>query len=113
MALHSTRCNQGKVTATNPSEINLVASLIALPGKETELRGVLRGLVTPSRNESGCRRYDMYASDHQGKVLAIETWESRQALDEHMQTPHFKEAATKFPELVQGGLTLDFLEPIG
>ena len=99
--------------ATNPSEINLVASLIALPGKEGELRGVIRGLVTPSRNERGCRRYDLYASNNQGKFIVLETWESRQALDEHMQTPHFKEAAAKFPELVQGGLTLDFLEPIG
>ena len=97
---------------TNSSEINLVASLVALPGKEGESREVLRGLVTPSRNDRGCGRYDMYTSDHQGKFFAVETWESRQALDEHMQTPHFKEAAAKFPELLQGGLTVDILDPI-
>jgi quinol monooxygenase YgiN len=97
---------------SDSSEIQLIASMVALPGKEGELREVLRGLVMPSRNDRGCRRYDMYTSDQQGKFFAIETWESRQALDEHMQTPHFKEAAAKFSELLQGRLTLDFLDPI-
>ena len=57
----------------NPSEIHLIASLVALPGKEEELREVLQGLLEPTRNEPGCRRYDMYASDHQGRFFAIET----------------------------------------
>jgi quinol monooxygenase YgiN len=48
---------------SNSSEIHLIASMVALPGKEWELREVLRGLATPSRNDRGCRRYDMYASD--------------------------------------------------
>ena len=96
----------------NPSEIHLIASLAALPGKEEELREVLRGLLEPTRNEPGCRRYDMYASDHQGRFFAIETWESRQALDVHKQTPHFKAAAARFSGLLQGPLALDILDPI-
>ena len=97
---------------SNPREIYLIAGLVALPGKEHELREVLRGLLKPTSSEPGCRRYDMYASEQQGRFFAIETWNSRQALDEHMQTAHFKAAAVRFAELLQGTLAVDILEDI-
>jgi quinol monooxygenase YgiN len=80
--------------------------------KKLELREVLRGLLEPTRNEPGCRRYDMNASDQRGRFFAIETWESRRALDKHKQTPHFKAAAASFSELLQGTLALDILDAI-
>jgi quinol monooxygenase YgiN len=93
------------------SEIHLIASMVALPGKEDELREVLR-LSEPTQNEPGNRRYDMYASDQRGRFFAIDTWESRRALDKHKQTPHFKAAAASLSELLQRTLALDILDPI-
>ena len=54
----------------------------------------------------------MYASDQKGKFFAIEIWNSREALDEHMQTAHFKAAAARFSELLQGKLGIDILDSI-
>jgi quinol monooxygenase YgiN len=96
----------------NTSEIPLVVSMVAKPGKEEELREVLRCLLEPTRKEPGCRRYEMYASEQKGKFFALEIWDSRPALDEHMQTPHFKAAAPRFSELVQGALDINILDGI-
>ena len=96
----------------NTSEIQLVVSIVAKPGKEEELREVLRRLLEPTRKEPGCRRYEMYASEQKGKFFALEMWDSRQALDEHMQTPHFKAAAPRFSELVQGTVDINILDEI-
>jgi quinol monooxygenase YgiN len=55
--------------------------MIAVPEKEGELREVLRGLIGPTRNEPGRRRYEMYESEQKGRYFADEIWESREALD--------------------------------
>jgi quinol monooxygenase YgiN len=98
--------------STNTKEIHLIASMIAVPGKESELREVLRGLIGPTRNEPGCRRYQMYESEQKGRYFADEIWESREALDAHLQSAHFKRAAAAFPELLQGALGIDILGEI-
>jgi quinol monooxygenase YgiN len=77
----------------NTQEIHLIASMIAVPGKESELREVLRGLIGPTRKEPGCRRYEMYESERKGRYFADEIWQNREALDTHMQSAHFKIAA--------------------
>jgi quinol monooxygenase YgiN len=96
----------------NTSEIQLVVSMVTKPGKEEELREVLRRLLEPTRKEPGCRRYEMYASEQKGKFFALEIWDSRQALDEHMQTPHFKAAEPGFSEFVQGTIDINILDEI-
>jgi quinol monooxygenase YgiN len=98
--------------STNTKEIHLIASMIAVPGKESELREVLRGLVGPTRKEPGCHRYEMYESEQKGRYFAYEIWQNREALDTHMQSAHFKIAAAAFPELLQGALGIDILSEI-
>jgi quinol monooxygenase YgiN len=97
---------------SNTSEILLIASMVAKSGREGELREFLRGLLEPTRKEPGCRRFDVYASDQKGRFFAIEIWDSPQARDDHMQTPHFKAVAARFSELLQGAVGVDILDQI-
>ena len=97
---------------TNRKEIRLIASMTVVPGKENELRKVLRSLIGPTRNEPGCRRYEMYESEQKGRYFADEIWRNREALDTHMQSAHFKIAAAAFPELLQGELGIDILSEV-
>ncbi|TAK94934.1 MAG: antibiotic biosynthesis monooxygenase, partial [Verrucomicrobia bacterium] len=46
----------------NPKTITVVATFKARPGKESELRAALIGLVAPTRKEAGCLNYDLHAS---------------------------------------------------
>ncbi|MEI7534331.1 MAG: antibiotic biosynthesis monooxygenase, partial [Verrucomicrobiae bacterium] len=41
--------------------VTVVATFQARPGKETELKNALIGLVAPTRKEAGCINYDLHA----------------------------------------------------
>lgn len=97
---------------TDDLELHILVNMLCVSGRESELRGVLLGLLAPTRREPGCRRYDMYSSDQKRRFFAIETWESRKALEEHMQTPHFLAAKAKFDQLLEGELEICSLDAI-
>lgn len=42
------------------SEIAVVALIVAKPGAEEKLRGVLEGIVEPTRREAGALQYDLH-----------------------------------------------------
>lgn len=54
-------------------------------------------LVEFSLRDKGCIDYDLYQSKtNNDRFMIIETWESKEALDAHMASDHFKRLA---PEL--------------
>jgi quinol monooxygenase YgiN len=65
-----------------------------------------------ARKEPGGRRYDMYASEQQGNLVAIEIWDSPKASDQHKQTVRFKAVVARLLELIQGTLAGEILHPI-
>ena len=76
----------------------VIAEIAAKSGLEDQLGTHLLALVEPTRKEDGCIRYDLHLSHTEaGRYIFLETWTSREALDRHMQTPHFQAfaAATK------------------
>lgn len=89
--------------------INVVATFQARPGKEAALREALLSLVAPTRKEPGCISYDAHqSSEDPAKFLFYETWQSKEALGAHMQTPHIQkllprvdELCTAFPQITQ------------
>jgi len=68
------------------AEVNVIARLVARRGKEDELRELLRGMLAPTRAESGCKLYELYESDSRGRFYFYERWESQAALDRHAET---------------------------
>jgi quinol monooxygenase YgiN len=87
--------------------ITVVATFQARPGKETELKNVLTGLVAPTRKEAGCLNYDLHGSpEDSAKFLFHENWTSKELLDAHLKSPHIaallprvNELCTAFPEI--------------
>jgi hypothetical protein len=45
------------------AEVYVIARAVARSGKENQLRELLRGMLAPTRAESGCRLYELYESD--------------------------------------------------
>lgn len=95
------------------STIHLLAHVTARPGREQDLEAAMLTLLEPTRAERGCRQYRLYASDRPGRFFVDEIWDSQEALDLHMETPHFLAVAACQTELLEGGLGLDFLREIG
>ena len=70
--------------------VTLVVVLRAREGQHLLLEAELRALVTPSRKEEGCLRFDLHRSaEHPGTFLLHEVWETRDHHTTHTRTPHF------------------------
>lgn len=80
--------------------ITVVATFEARPGKETELKQLLLGLLAPTRKEAGCLNYDLHISpDHPAKFLFHENWTSKELLDAHLKSPHLAALLPRVDEL--------------
>ena len=70
--------------------VTLIVILRAKEGQGVLLEAELRALITPTRKEEGCLRYDLHRSlEVPGAFLLHEVWETRQHHTQHTKTPHF------------------------
>ncbi len=80
--------------------VTVVATFRARPGKETELKQALIGLVAPTRKEAGCINYDLHASpEDPAKFLFHENWTSKAHLDAHLANAHIQALLPRVGEL--------------
>jgi len=72
---------------------NAVTLVVVLRAKEAQhllLEAELRALVSPSRKEKGCLKFDLHRSAEQpGAFLLHEVWAAREDHTAHTRTPHF------------------------
>lgn len=83
------------------TQVDVIAHIHALPGKEAELRAVLESFVAPTRLEAGCLRYDLFVDlTEPSKFTFVEEWSSMEALDTHSRSTHISEGMTLLPDLL-------------
>jgi quinol monooxygenase YgiN len=71
------------------SEVVVVGSFTALPGKEAEAVEAFEALVAPTHAEDGCILYALHrGSDDPARLAFVERWASREHLDAHLKSPH-------------------------
>lgn len=74
-------------------DIDVIAILIAKPGSGPVVGAALHDLVAPTRAETGCISYDLFASaESKETFFTVEKWRSKADLDAHMTTPHIAAA---------------------
>jgi quinol monooxygenase YgiN len=94
------------------AEVHVIARAVARSGKENQLRELLRAMLAPTRAESGCKLYELYESDSNGRFYFYETWESQAALDRHAASAHFSHLERTIGELIQGPFEVNILQKI-
>jgi quinol monooxygenase YgiN len=94
-------------------EIRVIARALARAGKEEQLRNTLLGMLAPTRAEQGCRLYELYESNNKGLFYFYEEWGSKDALDRHTETPHFKQLAQNILDLLEGAFEVNLLDSLG
>lgn len=94
------------------SEMRVIARSVARQGKKNQLRELLRGMLAPTRSESGCRLYELYESSSEGLFYFYEIWESQAALDRHAARPPFKDLEKTVGELLQQPFEVSILTSI-
>ena len=69
------------------SDLRTVALIPAKPGSEDVVREALTTLAAATQQHRGCVDYVLYESAaNPGTFVTVETWESQDDLDAHMQT---------------------------
>lgn len=62
-------------------------------------------------DEPGCRQFDVVQQEGEdGTVVFYEVYDSREAFDAHLQTPHLKRFQAAFPSLILEELPVRFLQ---
>ena len=70
--------------------VKTVAVLTAKNGHEGDLHALLRGMVSPSRAESGNLRYDLWLdAEMPGRFVIEEMYRDAEAVAAHRATPHY------------------------
>src|SRR5215467_35966 len=70
---------------TRDSDILIIASATAKPGKEAELISALRAVAGPTRVQPGCLRFGLYRTDSAGAtIVGIERWASAADHERHL-----------------------------
>ncbi len=94
--------------------LTVVATFQARPGKQAELRAALIELLAPTRRERGCLSYDLHQSaEDPARFLFCENWESKAAIDAHMQSPHVQKLVPRVDELCTAFPRITSWEKIG
>ncbi len=95
------------------SQVTVVARLISRVGLEDRARSELLKMVEETRKEPGCINYDLHRGLEDSKEFVFyENWESKEALDRHMQTPHFLRLSDLCDELFSEEPVIELFEMI-
>jgi quinol monooxygenase YgiN len=81
------------------AKVHVIARFVAHEGKENQLKGLLQGMLAPTRAESGCESYELYESDSS-------------ALGRHLGTPHFERFKEIGAELVKEPFEVNLVKEI-
>ncbi|MDO8039614.1 putative quinol monooxygenase [Janthinobacterium sp. SUN137] len=70
--------------------LTVVATIDAQADHTDAVRTALEAVVTPSRAESGCLRYELHLDNKiPTRFIMLEEWINKAALTAHYATPHF------------------------
>ena len=95
------------------SEVVVVGSFTAVPGKEAEAVEAFKALVEPTHGEEGCVLYALHRGvDDPGRLAFVERWASRELLDAHLASAHVKEVLARGEELFGDSADIVVYEPL-
>jgi len=94
------------------AEVIVVASMKARAGQEEAVLAGLAEAAAHTHEEAGCLLYALHRSpDDPARIVLIERWESRAALDEHFTKPYIQVLGEQV-HLLDGAADVHFLEPV-
>jgi len=94
--------------------IGVIATLKVQDGKGAEFAAVMADLrAAVMANEPGCKLYDLFTdAGDANSFIVLEHYESQEAFDAHIKSPHFAAAQPKMAGLVAGPPDLKFLNKV-
>jgi quinol monooxygenase YgiN len=98
----------------NDKRLELIAHLVAKPGKEEALAHAMLEIVPEVEQEPGCIAYVPHVSrEHPGKIVMYEIWADEAAHAAHVQGPSIARLRARFEELLAEPLRTEWLSRLG
>lgn len=95
------------------SSITVMARFAPKEGIESEVEGILRGMVPPTRREAGCLHYDLYRTTESPSAFVLfERYRHSEALEEHRKTEHYKSYRAVIANLLKDPIQVSVLQDI-
>ena len=77
------------------------------------MQAACEACVGPTRAEAGNDMYALHRDKQDPSLFVfVEHWKSQAALDEHMQTPHFKQLAKALEPVLAQPMIVHVLSPV-
>ena len=83
------------------------ATMKPIADKKEEIIKKAETVIAASRTHHGNISYNLYSDIETGNLMFVEKWESKEALQKHMQTDEFVEFGQETKDLVDGDLGID------
>jgi len=81
--------------------ITVAVKYLVKPGFRDQVMALAKEAVTATRKEEGNIEYSVYASPENDQMIFVyEEWESKEALQAHVKTPHMKVFAESRKDMV-------------
>jgi quinol monooxygenase YgiN len=94
-------------------DVRVAAFLHAARGQEDAVEKACLACVGPTRQEPGNEQYVLHRDAQDPSLFVfIEHWKSKQALDEHMETAHFKTLEAALKEKLGQPMIVHVLRPV-
>nr|WP_246540879.1 putative quinol monooxygenase [Mycobacterium spongiae] len=94
------------------SSIAVIARFMPRPASWDAVRNLLEGMTTSTRAEAGCRAYDLYEDPDSGELVLLERYSSRAALDEHLDSAHYRTYRERLAGLLTWPVDVTVLAPL-
>jgi quinol monooxygenase YgiN len=95
------------------SEVVVVVVAQAKPGRGEDALAAFQGVAVPTHAEEGCRLFAVHrAPADPERIVIVERWASRAALDEHLTTSHLLEFRKSGADLWAAPMQIIVLEPV-
>ncbi len=84
------------------SHVKIMASLLARPGRSTELEALLFAMAPQCRKEPGNLRWDVWRDQAKADRFVLdELYVDNAAVAAHRETPHFKDYLSRIQDLAE------------
>ncbi|MGH8832232.1 MAG: putative quinol monooxygenase [Polaromonas sp.] len=89
----------------------IIGMVYGKPEKRDELIALLASFVAPTRAEAGCIEYQFHVSQEDPNAFMFyENWASREALAEHLDTPHIAPILARKAELLSREIEIRYYD---
>ena len=92
------------------SHLAVIAGFVPQPESREAVARILRGMVTPTRAESGCLQYDLYETERGFHLF--ERYVDTEAITAHQNTSHYQAYKEAIADHLAEAISVDVGTPV-